>query len=77
MLKLTQRLTVLEAAREAQIQAWLHSLSEKEFAVVVDETYGPGTWDWLCAETNTMTLEEIECPGELWGRFLRWREAQP
>jgi hypothetical protein len=74
---LATRLAALEHQREAALRAWREALSEQEVVALIDQTYGPGTWDWLCAESDQMTLEEIERPGELWGRWERWRETQP
>jgi hypothetical protein len=74
---LATRLAALEHQRETATRAWLQSLSEQECAALIDETYGPGTWDWLGAEVEQMPLEEIERPGALWGRYCRWRETQP
>jgi hypothetical protein len=71
------RLANLEAQREAATRAWLMQHTEEEVAARVDAEFGPGTWAWLCIESATMSLEEIERPGELWGRWERWREAQP
>jgi hypothetical protein len=48
MLKLAIRLTALETQREAQVKAWLASLSEEELIAFLDESYGPGSGQWLC-----------------------------
>jgi hypothetical protein len=74
---LATRLAALEHQQETATRARRQSLSEQEFAALIDETYGHGTWDWLGAEVEQMTLEEIERPGELWRRYFRWRETQP
>jgi hypothetical protein len=71
------RLAALEHQQELATRAWLERLTAEEFAALIDDEYGVGTWDWLCAETDTMSLEEIERPGELWGRYVRWRATQP
>lgn len=73
---LVARLTILEAQHKTALRAWLQSLSEHEFAILVDETYGEGTWQWLCATADTLPLEEIERPGYLWGLYEQWRETQ-
>jgi hypothetical protein len=48
MLKLATRLAILEGRREAQVKAWLASLSEEELIAFLDESYGPGSGQWLC-----------------------------
>jgi hypothetical protein len=71
------RLAHLEAEQEAATRAWLAGLSDDELGALVDEAYGAGTWQWLCATSDMLTLEEIERPGYLWGLYAQWRRAQP
>ena len=74
---LAARLTTLEAQQEAATRTWLAGLSDDKLGALLDEMYGAGTWPWLCATADRLTLEEIERPGYLWGLYEQWRETQP
>jgi hypothetical protein len=79
MLKLATRLAILEGRREAQVKAWLASLSEEELIAFLDESYGPGSGQWLCDYIDALSPAERDSPtfdAHLVQAFLQWRETQ-
>jgi hypothetical protein len=74
---LARRLAVCAAVQEARLRDWWESLPEAEQRAEFERRFGPGSFAWLDAAIDDLTLEEIQTTTTLWDRYVQWRETQP
>jgi hypothetical protein len=74
---LATRLAVCLAAHQARLRQWWESLTEAEQRTEFERRFGPGSFAWLEAAIEDLTLEEIATTTTVWDRYVQWRETQP